>query len=360
MDPQVEPTQKSSIRQGTPSSSGGHHYQDIYNLLSRAILDDPEAVSQVINYLGSANPDLRKMVLVTLHECEEEPIWRHLLHCLAYECWSGADAATEEVPSTATLPPIQIGDAHTQTIAEAFVIDLSQEEQTLKDNLLQGELASEDVRIRYSSAYLRGLRGDAAMIPVLDEMIESGELEWQLRAIQALVVIHDERCGALLIKALAKYRQPDHGRQLHQEARRAIFDLGRTAQPALLKALSHPDSHIRWHAARSLSQVGDASGADQLAEGLYDHSQAVRWATANVLAELGTPAIPAVLRVISQQPLEEPFRQAAYHALHAMISPQIQAYLQPLLEALRNPAGRLQAPQIAQRMLTQWDNSERG
>lgn len=364
MESQVESTSNQLPEQTAGTSTAEHHYTAVYNLLTSAVSGDPEAISQVISFLGSGNPDLRKMMLVSLHECEEERIWRQLLSCLAHQCWSGDVPAGEvtggEIPSTTTLPPIMIGDAHTQTIAEAFVIDLSQAEQSLKDKLLQDELASEDERIRFACAYLRGLRGDPAMIPLLDEMIESGEPLWQMRAIQALVVIHEEDCGAPLIKALARYDQPKMGRELHQEARRAIFDLGRAGVPALLEALTHPDSHIRWHAARSLGQIGDARGADQLAEGLYDQSQAVRWATANVLAELGTTAIPAVLKVLSQHPLDEPFRQAAYHALHAMVSPQIQSYLQPLLEALRNPAGRIQAPQIAQRMLAHWNNTGAG
>jgi HEAT repeat protein len=124
--------------------------------------------------------------------------------------------------------------------------------------------------------------------------------------------------------------------------------------------LQHPNSHVRWHAARGLGQIGDTQAIEVLAEGLFDENQSVRWVTARVLASLNSTAIPAILNVLTRNRLSEPFRQAVHHALHAMPSRLTQEYLQPLLLALRSPAANVEAPRQAQRMLLDWKVSQPG
>ena len=144
------------------------------------------------------------------------------------------------------------------------------------------------------------------------------------------------------------------GKVLHQEARRGLCDMGHLAEGAWVEALEHPDSHIRWHAARALSQIGDPRAVEVLAEGLHDPNYSVRWTTARVLASMDSTAIPAILQLIAHRPMDEPFRQACYHALHAMPSPRTQEYIQPLLEALNSSTAPVQAPQLAHVMLREW------
>ena len=71
----------------------------------------------------------------------------------------------------------------------------------------------------------------------------------------------------------------------------------------LIEALYHPDSHVRWHAARALGQIGNPRGIDTLVEGLHDDHPAVRWATASVLASLDAQAIPSILRALIRRPM---------------------------------------------------------
>jgi len=206
--------------------------------------------------------------------------------------------------------------------------------------------------MRHAAGYLAGLRGDQEAIPILGEIIKSGTKEWQLRAVKALTALRDERCISPLIEALTMDRD-----LLHREARRALLNLGPIAEQAWLELLEHPDSHIRWEAARGLGEIGDAKAAPILAEGLLDENYAVRWATADVLAHLGERAIPATLTILSRYPINEPSRQAAYHALHGISNREVQERIKPLLDALRDFTVSIGVPVIAQRLLMEWEQS---
>jgi HEAT repeat protein len=327
-------------------------YKAQVEMIERAMQGDPAAVKDVFQYLGTSNANLRHMIQSAMHDSADARVWRQMLHCLAYECWlepTEAEEGAEGKATPAQRAVLTLQNAHTQTLTEIFVLDENQSEKSLKEAVLNECLFTEDEKLRWAAIYIKGLRGDLMMATRLDELIERGDLAWKMRAIQALSVLDDPLCGPALVKALAM----DHD-VLHRAARLALSDMGRKAEPALVEALHHPDSHIRWHAARDLGQLGDPRAVEVLAEGLYDDNQSVRWATARVLANLDIYAVPAVLRVLSSHPINEPFRQAAYHALHAMHSAQTQQYLKPLVEALHNPGADVHAPLIAQRMLADW------
>jgi HEAT repeat protein len=130
--------------------------------------------------------------------------------------------------------------------------------------------------------------------------------------------------------------------------------MGGLAESTWIIALRHPDSHVRWHAARALGQFGDPRAVDVLAQGLFDENHAVRWATAQVLASLDAAAIPAILKTLAEHPLDEQYRQVVYHALHAMPAAQTQEYLRPLLHALSGASAAVEAPCVAQRILSEW------
>jgi len=351
-------TEGPSQGQGTQSGSAGvsqTRYKAETRLLKRAVRGDTDAAASIVQYLGSASPDLRQIIQSTLHDCLDPAAWHQLLYCLAYDCWqqpAGVNPPAEQNRSTAY--PLQ--EHHTQTITEAYVIDASPEEKLIKEQVLKEGLGSGEESVLFAAAYLNALRGKIEMVDHLRSMVESGHPVWQLRAVQALVVLHDERCGPILVDALARYQQPEGGRDLHIAARHALSDLGRLAEPALLVALNHPDSHIRWHAARGLGQIGDPRGAAILAGGLYDENQAVRWATASVLAGLDATAVPAILKALVEHELDEPFRQAAHHALNAMQSSATHNYLEPLIQMLHDPVRAIEVPRIANRMLAGWEN----
>lgn len=318
-------------------------------LLEKSLEGDLQARDKVLQYLSSANEKLRQIMQETLHDWPGTTLWPRLLNCLALHRWedeagAGIDSS-RRVDSTAS-------DQIDTAIREAFIEDEHAWERTLKEQALTAGLDREEPAVRYAAACLFVERGSPEGLALLDEVIESGDERFerfQFWAIDALKNLKDERSGPLLLKAMLSGNE-----KVHHEAGRALNELGRLAVPTWMQALGHPDSHIRWHAARGLGQVGDPRAVHLLAEGLYDENRDVRWATANVLARLDLVAVPAILSVLSRHKLSEPLREAAYHALHAMPSSRTKERIQPLLEALLSPAANVEAPAVAQRLLARW------
>ena len=237
-------------------------------------------------------------------------------------------------------------------LCEVFAVDESQAELAAKEIVLRLGLASPEPAVRHAASYLMALRGNIESLPFLEEVIDYGDKNWKLRVISALAALEDERSGLLLVRALA---QSD--KQVHQAASRAIAELGKLARPALISALEHPNSHVRWHAARGLGAISDRLAGDKraiqiLVSGLVDANQAVRWASASTLAEIGRPAVPPILGLICAKGMTEPLRQTVYHALNAMKGPCRQK-LAELVESLSSPSSSGNAPAIASRMLVE-------
>jgi hypothetical protein len=368
--------------QQAPIQESKTRYRAQSAMLDKAISGDIQMASSVLQYMSSTNQDLRHMMQSAVHDHQNPVIWRYLLNFLALHTWEDAywqiglaDAPGER--SQIELQCAEVGKSLStqsvvdclQSVVEAFILDESAAESAIKGEIFHdvlahsGEIAphlppNQEQRrrlVRYAAAYLSGLRANPDVILILEEMIENAALTWKVRAVQALGVIQDSRCCPALLKALTMGLHP-----LHQEASRTLNAMGALARGCWEDALQHPNSHVRWHAARGLGQIGDTKAIEVLAEGLFDDNQAVRWVTASVLASLNSTAIPAILNVLTRNRLSEPFRQAVHHALHAMPSRLTQEYLQPLLLALRSPAANVEAPRQAQRMLLDWKVSQPG
>jgi len=339
------------------------HYEAQAKLLEAAANGDLSAAAQVLSYLTSSLSDLRYILQNVLHETRDPRPWRCLLTYLAWERWGDwritdkPGAGEKDHPHA--LPALEWKEAAHGSAARAitgiFTLDETAAEAALKNDLLIQDLEG-PLHIRNAAAYLLGMRGVHNAIPVLAEILSLPErnretIAWQLRAIEALAILHDPRCAAPLINALSNGQD-----EVHRAAGQALNTLGGAAQDTLLEALHHPDGHVRWHVARSLGQCADASGAHILCEGLYDERAEVRWAAANVLAGLDAAAVPHILRILIARPMKESYRQAIYHALHGMPSHRTQERLQPLLAALRGPAPSVQAPTVAQKMLADWQD----
>lgn len=319
-------------------------YPEQVNLLQNAVSGDRQATSLVLTYLSSSIEPLRRIMLASIHDWHHTSLLQHLLVCLALHRWESQDEINAS-SDCARLEDPTASQRIDRSITEVYIIDESKSEQRAKLTVLKLGIASPIPRIRYASASLMGLRNQPESLPFLTEAITYGDNRWKLMAIAALEVLDLEECCNPLILALAD-REP----AIHQAARGAILDLGKKAIPGLIPALQHPDHHVRWHAAQALGMSGNGRAVHVLAESLVDEDDAVRWASANALANIDEESIPAILEVISNHIIDEPFRQAVFHALHAM-KDETRNDLQPLIAALSGPTTCAAAPAVASRLL---------
>jgi HEAT repeat protein len=315
-------------------------------ILRLALDGDSKAADKFLTYLSSDNPHLRQIMKEAIHDLHDERIWQYLLYSLALHRWNDCIDCNRRSEHGAS-------ERIDQAIIEVFTTDEADWEKPVKDMVLTQALEDPAPRIRSASSCILGLRGDLRAIPALAETAESANEEWQLRAVKALTALKDERCGPPLFTLLATSRG-----ELHKQAGRALLGLGELAKSTWLAGLNHPDSHIRWHSARGLGEIGEAGYAKILAEGLRDKSYVVRWASADVLAQLGAEAVPATISMLTHHQLDEQFRQAVFHALNGINSHLVKERIKPLLDALRGPAASIEAPMLAQHLLAEWMKDE--
>jgi len=321
-------------------------YPTEVNLLKYALNGETKSAKRILYYLSSSNPILCQIMQKAIHDLKDSRIWHQLLRYLAWHRWD------DYIDRDQRFAPDAL-ERIDQAIIEVFTQDDHKWEKPEKETTLLENLDDTDSLIQQACAYLLAFRGYPQAIPVLADTIKNGTRKWQLRAIKALETLNDERSARPLLVALITNRD-----ELYREACHALHNLGPLAKSAWVEALNHPDKHIRWEAARGLGQIGDVRAVSILAEGLLDESYLVRWATSDVLAHLGTQAIPAILTILSRYTLNEPSRNVAYHALYGILSTSTQEYIKPLLDALHGPAPDIEAPIIAQRLLLAWDKSD--
>jgi HEAT repeat protein len=321
-------------------------YSPESELLVKALTDDPFTIDVMIEHLSSTYPGIRQRMLEAVHNYSNEKIWVYLLNCFALGKWSD-----DHRPNIFDVPGVS--QRLDVSIVDAFIEDCSDAESERKSTYLSDVINSQTGKLRNAAAYLAGLRGDADALPVLEEMLGSKDRLWQLRSIQALSAIKDKRSGDLLVHVLVTNHE-----QFHQEARRSLAELGELAEDAWLKALEISDSHIRWHAARGLAEIGNTSALRILANGLFNENTTVRWISSESLARVGAKAIPDILEVICTPTFSDECRQSAYHALRSIKTYRASECLKPLVSALSSPSTKQIAQIIARRMLSDWTRLE--
>ncbi len=317
-------------------------------LLTRAVRGEPKAVDSLLSHLLSTNHWLRQIIMEAIQDCADTTLWQRLLACLALHQWPVQQYENEIYFWDAREVSRQIDSS----LIELFVTDDNHESAAVKQDVLHERLNDDECRVRTAAAILLGLRGDDQVIDTLIETMRSGELECQLRTIDALVKLKDARGGDVLIEALASDND-----SLHQKASEALAKLGNVMLPSFLKALENPKPHVRWHAVGILAgMTREKRAAAGLANALDDPDYGVRWAASDVLAQWGDWTVPTILERLSRHTLSDGARQAAYHALHKMaLTKEHQERLHPLLEALNGPAAFVEAPGMAFHLLQLWE-----
>ena len=312
--------------------------------IQRAIVGGPDEIDLILDDLCSANSQRCKVLQDAIRDLNDPLIWNYMLKYLAFYCWHENDDSFLQ-PKTSAKKVVG------QAIIEVFIRDEWDCESEVKVDVLYKNLDSPQLKIRYSAAYLLGLRGDPASIPILSRIIDVENKTWKLRSVEALSKINNEDCAVPLMKALII----DRGK-IHREARRALRNLGPYAESVWSKALNHTDSHIRWEAAHGLSQIGDSRAALTLAEGLLDENYVVRWTTANVLAQIGEDGVRSVFNILVKNELNETLRQSALHTLNRITSPELREKIKPLMDALLRSSSNELPSSIARGLLMEWED----
>lgn len=134
-----------------------------------------------------------------------------------------------------------------------------------------------------------------------------------------------------------------------QRARESLVDIGRPAVAPLMEALAAPDSnyHVRWEAAKALSELEDPEAAPVLVTALEDDSFGVRWLAAEGLISLGRDGLAPLLETLVQRSDSAVLREGAHHVLRMLNEGDLRPQIAPVLAALEDVEPIVEVPVAA-------------
>ncbi len=92
-----------------------------------------------------------------------------------------------------------------------------------------------------------------------------------------------------------------------------------------------------------------------LVAALSDTDHGVRWAAGSTLAQIGDPAMPAVLNALIQPGVDKTLRDGVRHVLTDNHSAKVRQLSVPLIKALKGPEADIAAMQEALKLLPSFD-----
>jgi HEAT repeat protein len=119
----------------------------------------------------------------------------------------------------------------------------------------------------------------------------------------------------------------------------------------LINALSSKEDIRRWEAAKTLSQIGDASATEALIKTLNDKNFDNRWLAAEGLISIGEQALVPLLNELIRNPESEWLREGTHRYLHEMQDVKLRLKAEPVMRALEKPEASLEAPLAAEQVL---------
>ncbi len=134
-----------------------------------------------------------------------------------------------------------------------------------------------------------------------------------------------------------------------QRARESLVDIGKPAVAPLMKALESPESnfHLRWEAAKALSELEDPAAAPVLIKTLEDDNFSVRWLAAEGLIALGRDGLAPLLEALVKRSGSASLREGAHHVLRMLDGGDLHYQLAPVLSALEDIEPILEVPVAA-------------
>jgi HEAT repeat protein len=306
--------------------------------LNRSIEGDSDATYDLLSRLVSDDPETQTETVDLLEETQEPELWRLLLEMLALHTWRGNPIPVAEVTG-------QDPKRLEFSIRGLFCNIAEAPAQQAKTRLLEESLDHDNPNIRHHAALLLGRRGDEAALPSLLDMLSSGDEIWAIPAANVIGEMGYNQAADALVVAIAS-NLPG----LHRVAAQALQELGNPAVPALIRALQHPDNHLRWHAARVLGRIGDPQAIPALTEALEDVDNGVRWLAGEALIRLGDEVLEPLLQNLVHKRINAFRRSSTIHVLAHFQREGLQA-IAPVVEALRSVNYAVLTPMAAYEVL---------
>jgi HEAT repeat protein len=302
--------------------------------LNRSIEGNNEAAYNLLSRLVSDEPDTQTETIEVLEETRKPELWRLLLEVLALHTWRGNP--------TPVVEATQQNPRRLEFSIRGLFCNLGETPaRRAKVAVLRESLNDDNLNIRYHAALLLGWRRDRAALPCLIDMLNSGDEVW---AIPAAIVLGEKgysQVADALVDVMAG-NLPG----LHRAAVHALEELGRPAVPALIRALQHSDTHVRWHAARALGRIRAPEAISALIDAQDDVDSGVRWLVGEALICQGDDALEPLLQNLVHSPLNAFLRNSAIHVLRHFQREGLQA-VAPVVEALRSAEFNTLTPMAA-------------
>jgi HEAT repeat protein len=135
------------------------------------------------------------------------------------------------------------------------------------------------------------------------------------------------------------------------KARKSLVNIGGPAVKPLEKALASKKEWMRWEAAKTLGQIGDAQATAALIKALEDKMFDVRWLAAEGLNAIGHEALVPLLRALKEHPESLWLREGVHHVLHNLERGHLNKTIDPVLVALESFEPSVEAPLAVRKAL---------
>ncbi|MDE0184082.1 MAG: HEAT repeat domain-containing protein [Candidatus Poribacteria bacterium] len=183
--------------------------------------------------------------------------------------------------------------------------------QEIESLINQLDNEDEDDSVRHNASKRLAQNG-APAVPELVSVLPEADLELALSIVETLTLMGSDAESAVsaLIEALRKPNFSVYRRKMfvdfHDSCVEALVEIGTPAVPALKDVLSDANAELRYHAARTLSNMGYKANpaAIALVPLLNDEYDKVRIAAASALGGMRSQPVPDIVINIKKQALE--------------------------------------------------------
>ncbi len=143
------------------------------------------------------------------------------------------------------------------------------------------------------------------------------------------------------------------------DARTHLAKVGDLAVAPVASLLDDPREHVRWEAAKTLSDMVSPAAAPVLVRALSDESFGVRWVAAEGLVRLGRDALEPLFEALMLKPRSVYLRVGAHHVLIAARRWGDADLVEPVIAALGSFSPRVELPLVARDALIRVQRSGR-